>query len=186
MERSRTRTALEVLAALFTAIGIAIAMFLSLMLLFAVFAFGRTGSEAKTLRGKALVTDGDTLKIGDQPIRLLGIDAPEILQKCTRGDGAEWNCGRAAASELYKHIGGREVVCRWRQRDRYRRLIGECTADGDPNTLSYWMVSNGWALAYTDYSAVYAPAELEARASKVGVWSGAIIPPNEWRRRKRQ
>ena len=39
-------------------------------------------SFEKIIIGKARVTDGDTIKINDQKIRLFGIDAPETKQFC--------------------------------------------------------------------------------------------------------
>ena len=41
-----------------------------------------TISFEKIIIGKANVTDGDTIKINDQKIRLFGIDAPESQQFC--------------------------------------------------------------------------------------------------------
>ena len=38
------------------------------------------------------VTDGDSIKIGKNRIRLQGIDAPEIKQKCIK-DQEEYSCG---------------------------------------------------------------------------------------------
>ena len=42
------------------------------------------------------VTDGDTLRIGSERIRLHGIDAPESAQSCRAG-GETWVCGAAAS-----------------------------------------------------------------------------------------
>ncbi|HAO57515.1 MAG TPA: hypothetical protein DCR05_05145, partial [Alphaproteobacteria bacterium] len=42
------------------------------------------------------IVDGDSLKSGKLSIRLFGIDAPEGRQNCTRADGSEWTCGKAA------------------------------------------------------------------------------------------
>jgi endonuclease YncB( thermonuclease family) len=39
--------------------------------------------------GPAVVTDGDTLKMGSERVRLFGIDAPEGKQSCER-DGVSW------------------------------------------------------------------------------------------------
>ena len=39
-------------------------------------------SFEKIITGKARVTDGDTIKINNQKIRLFGIDAPETKQFC--------------------------------------------------------------------------------------------------------
>ena len=38
--------------------------------------------EIKIIEGNALVTDGDSIKIDNKKIRLLGIDAPELRQLC--------------------------------------------------------------------------------------------------------
>ena len=42
------------------------------------------------VQGSPNVTDGDTIRIGETRIRLEGIDAPEMSQRCTRGDGSGW------------------------------------------------------------------------------------------------
>ena len=43
--------------------------------------------ELKSITGLALVTDGDTLRIKSERIRMSGIDAPEKHQSCTSTDG---------------------------------------------------------------------------------------------------
>ncbi|MGQ3468863.1 thermonuclease family protein, partial [Xanthomonas campestris] len=42
---------------------------------------------AADLIGRATVTDGDTLTVAQQRIRLWGIDAPESAQQCTARNG---------------------------------------------------------------------------------------------------
>ena len=39
------------------------------------------------------MVDGDTIHIGRNKIRLVGIDTPEIRQTCRTHDGTEWHCG---------------------------------------------------------------------------------------------
>ena len=41
-------------------------------------------ANSETIKGKALVIDGDTIKINKKKIRFYGIDAPEIDQICYR------------------------------------------------------------------------------------------------------
>ena len=53
---------------------------------------------AADLIGRATVTDGDTLTVAQQRIRLWGIDAPESAQQCTARNGQAWPCGRRAAA----------------------------------------------------------------------------------------
>ena len=55
--------------------------------------------------GKAVVIDGDTVKIGDSRIRLHGMDSPESAQTCMVGE-SQWSCGRSATDALIEMIGG--------------------------------------------------------------------------------
>ncbi len=83
--------------------------------------------------GPACVTDGDTLVVngkrqrtrcfGGTRVRLFGIDAPELKQKCKHANGRDFLCGRAAASFLLEHVRGRTVECKGNSVDRYGRLI---------------------------------------------------------------
>ncbi len=60
--------------------------------------------------GPACVTDGDTLVVngkrqrtrcvGGTRIRLFGIDAPELKQRCRHANGRDFLCGSAAAAFL--------------------------------------------------------------------------------------
>ena len=89
------------------------------------------------------VTDGDTLRIGSERIRLHGIDAPESKQSC-RARGETWACGAAATRALRERIGGRSVECAERDRDRYGRIVVVSQVVGvDVNA---WMVEQGWPL----------------------------------------
>ena len=78
------------------------------------------------ISGLPRVIDGDTIEISGERIRLHGIDAPETRQSCVGVDGKQWDCGRQSTSVLTSLIGGRPVICKGRQRDRYKRLIAVC------------------------------------------------------------
>ena len=132
--------------------------------------------------GRASVTDGDSLEIAGQRVRLHGIDAPEWKQRC-QANGRQWRCGQAAAQALGKRIGRQSVTCTPRDRDRYGRIVAVCEAGGID--LNAWMVAQGWALAYRRYSRAYVDEEQTAKAAKRGVWRGELIAPWEWRRGKR-
>ncbi len=140
-----------------------------------------------TIQGDGRIIDGDTLKIGTERIRLEGIDAPESDQTCSCG-GRKVMCGREATRALSAFIGTDEVACRAVERDNYGRLIGECfvTRDGREISLNRWMVANGHALAYTQYSMKFADAEAEAKRAKRGVWACSFSKPWDYRREKRQ
>ena len=81
---------------------------------------------AGEITGTAALTDGETIEIHGQDIRLHGIDAPESGQRCYRPDGTPWRCGQKAALALDRRIGGGPVRCTWSEKDRYGRLIGTC------------------------------------------------------------
>lgn len=63
-----------------------------------------------SLTGTADVVDGDTLRINDTRVRLVGMDAPEMGQLCRFG-GTPSDCGERAKKALSALIDGIEVVC---------------------------------------------------------------------------
>lgn len=135
-----------------------------------------------TLQGPARTVDGDTLDMGGVRVRLYGIDAPETAQSC-RLEGRRWPCGRYATQALRSQIGNREVTCEERGRDSYSRLVAACSVGG--RDLSAWMIGEGWALAYRQYSLAYMAEESRARAARRGVWQGEFVAPHEWRKGRR-
>ena len=145
-----------------------------------VYRGGRARTDA--LSGSARVIDGDTLEVRGERVRLYSIDAPESAQSCRSG-GAPWSCGHAATQALANRIGGRQVVCKGRGRDNYRRVLVECSVEGQD--LGAWMVTEGWAFAYTRYSRAHTARESRARAAKRGVWRGEVTAPWDWRQGKR-
>lgn len=125
--------------------------------------------------GRPTVNDGDSLTFGSLRVRLVGIDAPEYDQTCTR-NGADYACGKRSREALAKAIGGRVVSCSGSEHDRYGRLLAVCTAGG--LDLNRAQVEAGWAVSYGDYRA----EEAKARAAGAGIWSGSFERPQDWRR----
>ena len=132
------------------------------------------------------VIDGDSVELtvysGMAPIqyRLHGIDAPERHQKC-RTWGATWDCGLAATAALETRIQG--MVCSGNETDGYGRTVGVCLQGTDD--LNAWMVAQGWALAYREFSDDYADEEAEAKSAKRGIHKGQFVNPWDWRRGER-
>jgi endonuclease YncB( thermonuclease family) len=145
-----------------------------LLALLAVLAARLDRLATRTEQGTAIVNDGDTITLGQERIRLRGIDAPEYTQTCRRSD-ADYACGRMARQALVDLIGGGAVSCSGWQRDRYGRLLGDCRA-GDVD-LNRALVEAGWAVAYGGYVA----EERKARAAKAGIWAGSFDQPQDWR-----
>jgi endonuclease YncB( thermonuclease family) len=144
--------------------------------------FSRTPPETHRLvaAGDAVrVVDGDTLRLPQTTVRLLGLDAPERGQQCRRGDGQAVDCGAAATQALAALVADRTVECRVRGQDRWGRSLAVC--DADEAELNRTMVQQGWALARTELPAL-AVAEAEARAARRGLWAMGFDRPESWRR----
>lgn len=130
------------------------------------------------IMGQASVIDGDTIEIHGQRIRLSGIDAPESSQLCELS-GKKYRCGQKAAFALDDLISGKTVRCEEKDRDRYKRIVGECFTGA--TNLNAWMVSHGWALAYRQFSQAFVTEEEAAQAKKVGIWAGTFQNPWDFR-----
>ena len=132
-----------------------------------------------TTTGTARVIDGDTIVVGDVKVRLEGIDAPELGQTCGGGWLASWPCGQEAASHLSRLVRDRVVHCDSLGTDAYGRMLGSCTTEG--LDLNADMVRNGLAWAFVKYSTRFSVLEADARARRVGIWSGEAKPAWVWR-----
>ena len=135
---------------------------------------------ASEIYGTPTITDGDTIKILNNKIRLYGIDAPEKKQKCTK-KAKEYNCGIVATKALIEKINKNSVKCVvQKNKDRYNRFIGICFVGQED--LNKWMVRNGYAIAYSRYSKDYILDEKFAKINKLGLWSGTFLKPEKWRK----
>ncbi len=136
---------------------------------------------------KVVVTDGDTIKIGREKIRLFGIDAPEMKQICNDKYNNPYACGHVSkkflADLLYIKSSGKQIFCYYSERDKYKRIIGDCYIGADNEIgINYSMVLYGHAVAYTRYSEKYLYAQDQAKSYKFGLWSGTFVLPEEWRK----
>ena len=151
-----------------------------LVLVLVVFLNLNTKIIASEISGFAVVTDGDTIKISNNKIRLHGIDAPEKKQNCTKNT-KKYNCGIEATEALINKISKNVVKCSiQKNKDRYNRFIGVCFVDQE--NLNKWMVRNGYAVAYRRYSKDYILDEDSAKKNKLGLWSGVFLNPEKWRK----
>ncbi|GAA4815404.1 hypothetical protein GCM10023232_08910 [Sphingosinicella ginsenosidimutans] len=129
------------------------------------------------------VIDGDTIAIGDEHIRLFGIDAPERDQPCTL-NGQAIACGYEAGQILSRLIGSAQPSCIARSTDRYGRTVAVCLVNG--KDLGREMVASGWAVAFVRYSQDYVADEAAARSARRGMWQGGFERPETWRAEHRQ
>lgn len=127
-------------------------------------------------------SDGDSFAIridGEvRQIRLLGIDAPELVQDCQDASGQPWRCGSHARDALTTLAPRSATIsCRSEGKDRFGRELARCTlADG--RDLADQLVRGGWALATGED---YLVEQELARAQKRGLWQGNFLTPAEWR-----
>ncbi len=134
---------------------------------------------AQSLTGIAHVGDGDSFTLGDQRIRLFGIDSPEYRQTCTVGF-SNWACGSDAAAALRTLIDNRLITCIPRDRDVYGRTVAKCLIDG--RDVAAEMVKQGSAVVLDNGQGDYAAIEARAKAAKTGIWSSTFQMPSEYRK----
>lgn len=140
-------------------------------------------AQNEIISGPANGLDEDSIALNGQRVRLWGIDGPELNQTCTRG-GQPWACGRDAARALDRLVAGKTVNCLVIVRDTMRRIIvGDCTLGGQ--SLSRWMVANGWAMMNPRQTDAYAKEEAEAREARRGIWTSTFEPPWDFKIRQR-
>ena len=145
--------------------------------------------EVKIISGIAKVTDGDTIQIEGKKIRFFGIDAPEKKQQCKKpwltisfiSFNKNYPCGQISTDKLKKKINNKFLICKWTNKDRYKRFIAECFKD--KTNLNAWMVKNGYAVAYRKYSKKYVTDEINAKNNKLGIWQGKFEMPWDYRRK---
>ena len=150
-----------------------------------------TNLFAEEIIGISKVIDGDTIHINNFKIRLEGIDAPEMRQKCKKEFlkisstigfifYKDYNCGEVSKKKLKDKIKESEIKCISSSKDRYKRHIATCFK-GQTN-LNQWMVRNGYAIAYRRYNKKYIPDEDFAKENKLGLWKGKFMKPEKWRK----
>jgi endonuclease YncB( thermonuclease family) len=137
-------------------------------------------AESVSLRGRAQIIDGDSLRIKGQEIRLQGIDAFEYDQVC-----GHFRCGQASMSALKRLTRNQDVTCTGVQYDQYDRLLAECQIFKNDLAidLGAMQVRSGLAVAYRRYSERYVADEAVARDQKAGAWADTFEPPDMYRHR---
>ncbi len=141
-------------------------------------------AKTETISGRPQIVDGDTLIIDGIKIRLNGVDAPETDQSCLDAYDKIYSCGLLSRDKLRLFIGQASIACETEGTDRYGRYLATCFLRNED--LNKWLVGQGLALAYVQYSTRYLQSEEQARREDKGLWSGAFIAPWDWRHRTPQ
>ena len=124
------------------------------------------------------VIDGDTIRLGDVKIRFSGIDAPEINQTCVASEG-KVACGKISKDILIAKVTNNKISCSDEGKDVYGRILGECFVNGE--SLSSYLVREGFAFAYRKYSNKYIQDEEYAKFNNLGMWSMEFEYPWDYR-----
>ena len=127
------------------------------------------------------IVDGDTIVVNDKKIRFSGIDAPELDQECLFNETKVY-CGLDAKKMLIKKINNQTPKCIEEGTDRYKRILAECFVNGE--SLSSFLVKNGYAFAYRKYSKKFIENEEFAKAAKLGLWKMKFEFPWDYRKNK--
>ena len=146
---------------------------LSLYLFFGILIFSSANSDL------LIVTDGDTIRIGDERIRFSGIDAPEIKQTCIYQE-IEFKCGEFSKNLLIEKISNQEVSCIRENTDQYGRTLAECFVGKE--SLSSYLVREGYAFAYRKYSDKFILDEEYAQSKGNGMWGMDFMFPWDFRK----
>ena len=156
-----------------------------------LFSFSFSYSDEKNItKGKAIVVDGDTVKINGKKIRFGGIDAPESYYRGKKQTCIEDNkkvfCGQISKDKLIEKIGTNFVNCKIeKNKDIYKRLVGECFIKEE--SLSVFMVRNGYAFDWPYYSeGKFANDQEYAKMNSLGFWNMKFEYPWEWRKKVRE
>jgi endonuclease YncB( thermonuclease family) len=99
-------------------------------------------AEAAELRGTPQVLAGDLIQLQGRRLRLAGIDAPELGQRCAL-KARLYDCGEVARTALLDLTAGTEVRCRPLGPGPAGSTMARCFAAG--YDLSEGMVYTGWA-----------------------------------------
>ena len=141
-------------------------------------------ANAEILNGTVVgISDGDTITVIDKSsnehkVRLMGIDAPEKSQAF----------GNEAKQTLSNYIYKKEVSIEYKKYDKYKRIVGKVTFDGQDICLQ--MIREGMAWHYTEYEKeqtktdrdLYREAEASARSGMIGLWHKKhAVKPSDFR-----
>jgi len=125
--------------------------------------------------GMARASDGDSLRLRNDRIRLSGIDAPELDQVCWDDAGEEWPCGLSSEARLSEILERGHTVCQPDGHDKYGRILATCESEG--RDIGALLVSEGWAIA----DGAYGAEQAAARSARRGIWQGRFVDPQQWR-----
>lgn len=136
--------------------------------------------------GIAKVTDGDSIKVENYRVRLLGIDAPELKQNCFDAQNQSYKCGEKSREFLINLADEKSVNCVYNGKDIYDRYLAYCFI-GEVS-INNEILKNGHGVIYNFRQASREEIELEksAKNKKLGIWQGAFQLPKDYRKKHKK
>lgn len=130
--------------------------------------FASVGRPA-VFSGHARVTGPLTLDVQGQTVQLFGIAPAAPEDRCADANGTVKPCAVVAAAALTQKLAGRSIVA-CRVPPGQRGTISAICLDEQGNDLGRFLVIEGLALADSNQSYDYLPAQGAARSVKRGLW----------------
>ncbi len=134
------------------------------------------------LSGKAeTLPETGFIRVQGKVLSLQGIQVIAHDAICADKTG-HWSCGETAWQVFEKKLAAEPVRCILMIELARREGVPErakCLLKND--SLSAWLVRQGWALTGRDPDALFSSEESYARKKRVGVWRDGFIPPDVWR-----
>lgn len=119
--------------------------------------------------GHARVTGPLTLDVQGQTVQLFGVAPAQPEDRCAGAKGAVKSCAVVATVALTQKLAGHSIVA-CRVPPGQRGTIGAICLDEQGNDLGRFLVIEGLALADSNQSYDYLPAQGAARSAKRGLW----------------
>jgi len=119
--------------------------------------------------GHARVTGPLTLNVEGQTVQLFGVAPAGPDDRCAGAKGTVTSCAAVATVALTQKLAGHSIVA-CRVPPGQRGSIGAICLDEQGNDLGRFLVIEGLALADSNQSYDYLPAQGAARSAKRGLW----------------
>ncbi len=104
--------------------------------------------------GFCRVTDGDTVRCGDERVRMVELDAPE-MRRCRRGRVCVPGDPRASKAALERAMQGRRVTVVRYGRDHYRRTLADVRVGSQSMTCRQILMGHAQPqLKWGDYGVI--------------------------------
>ena len=141
-----------------------------------------TQNASADLSGKAeTIPERGFIRVQGKVLSFKGIQviAHDAICKDNKG---HWKCGETAWQAFGKNLASEPVHC--------MLIINLALREGVPEqancllkkeSLSAWLVRQGWALTLRDRDALFSSQESFARKNRKGIWRDGFIPPDFWR-----